>query len=125
MARFLLDENFSPKISHHLSQQHGLDAVPLRHLGRLGIPDDNVRDLALRHGRVLVIRDRDFTERSASQLPTRPGTIWVTLPHGFRTVIHYKQALDRFFEKEAHAFDLETSIIEVNDRNSILHHPRR
>ncbi len=120
MAKFLLDENLSPRISKYLEERHGLDVVPLRELGRTGIPDQNVADLAWRHGRVLITRDKDFSDPAYLRSTNSPGVLWAHPIVTLRTVEGYKQILDRFFTHEAGTFDVEASVIEITEQASRL-----
>lgn len=120
MSKLLLDENLSPRISKHLEKRLGLDVVPLRDLGRTGIKDRGVLDLAIRHRRVLITRDSDFVRPNELRSFVPPGILWLHPSPPFRSVEGFKQALERFFTTEARDFDLDSSVIEVTERTSIL-----
>ena len=120
MAKFLLDENLSPQISKHLETRLGLDVVPLRALGRTGLKDRGVLDLAVRHRRVLITRESDFVGPIDIRSFVPPGILWLHPAEPFRSSKGFKQVLERFFTAEASEFDLESSVIEVTERTSTL-----
>jgi predicted nuclease of predicted toxin-antitoxin system len=120
VAKFLLDENLSPRISKHLEKRLGLDVVPLRELGRTGIKDPGVLDLAIRHRRVLITRDSDFVDAIEIHSFVPPGILWLHPSELFRSNEAFKKVLERFFASEAGGFDLERSVIEVTEQSSTL-----
>ena len=120
MAKFLLDENLSPRLSKHLESRLGLDVVPLRELGRTGIKDPGVLDLAIRHRRVLITRDSDFVDPNALHTFVPPGILWLHPAEAFRSNVGFKLMLERFFMAQADNFDLERCVLEVTERSSTL-----
>ena len=57
-ARFILDENLSPKQAALLREQ-GYDAVAVAEVGLSGTSDETVRAFAIANGRILITLDAD------------------------------------------------------------------
>jgi predicted nuclease of predicted toxin-antitoxin system len=122
---FLLDENISPRIGKHLALVHGLDVLAFHKVARYGIPDEDVRGIARQLGRVLITLDSDFKALANLFGPTPPGIIWLHPTTGLRTLEGEKQILDRFFEHDAARLDLDNSIVEVGDFESVILYTKR
>jgi predicted nuclease of predicted toxin-antitoxin system len=120
VPKFLLDENVSPRIGKHLTNVHGLDVLIFRRAAKHGTPDEDVRAIARRLGRVLITLDSDFKNLVNLFGPTPPGIVWLHPSPELRTLKGEKQMLDRFFEQDAPKLDLDNSIVEVVDDASVV-----
>ena len=88
------------------------------------MPDQDVRALARRLGRVLITLDSDFSALAELFGPTPPGIIWLHPPINLRTLEGEMQILDRFFENDARNIDLDNSIVEVTAQTFRLLYPK-
>jgi predicted nuclease of predicted toxin-antitoxin system len=74
--RFLIDENLSWRLAELLTKA-GHDAVHVRDLGAVGVPDVDVMTLATRDERVIISADTDFGALLAQSRAVRPSVILV------------------------------------------------
>jgi len=121
VVKFLIDENLSQKIAMHFERDLGLDAVHVRNAGSTGLPDRNVGELAIRHGRVIVTLDSDFLKPVNLPRPRAPGVLWFN-PSGQRSTLLFQSMLDRFFAEDATNLDIENSVIEITELGFVVHH---
>jgi predicted nuclease of predicted toxin-antitoxin system len=124
VSKFLLDENLAPDTARHLERLLAIDVVPLRSLGRTGIKDPGVLELAVRHRRVLITRDSDFVDPAKFRSVIPPGILWLHPSKSFRSKQGFKQVLEQLFTQHAKEFDLERSVVEVNEYSGILLYAR-
>jgi predicted nuclease of predicted toxin-antitoxin system len=73
-VRLLLDENLSPQQAAVLREQ-GHDAVAAVEVGLSGEPDTQVREFAIREGRVLITLDADFADMLRFPPAGTPGVL--------------------------------------------------
>jgi predicted nuclease of predicted toxin-antitoxin system len=71
--RFLIDENLSPLLAHHLRTLHGFDAVHVQELGMRGASDANVLARAIAEDRIVITGNADDFRKLGSQTATHPG----------------------------------------------------
>lgn len=120
----MLDENLSPKIAKHLAREHGLDVLDFQSVASDGTSDPEVRTIAKRLNRVLITLDSDFSALANLIGPTPPGIIWMHPLRREGKLEAEKQMLDRFFRQDAGAIDLERSIVEVREFDSVILYPK-
>jgi predicted nuclease of predicted toxin-antitoxin system len=68
--RFLVDENLPPRLAAWLCA-HGHDALHVSDCGLLGCSDAAIADFAEHESRVIITRDADFENLSASKAALR------------------------------------------------------
>jgi predicted nuclease of predicted toxin-antitoxin system len=71
--RFLIDENLSPLLAHHLASVHGFDAVHVRDCGLLGAPDEDVLAQAIMENRVVVTSNGADFRKLGARTPGHSG----------------------------------------------------
>lgn len=120
----MLDESVSYKIAKHLTNEHGLDVVAFHAVAAFGSSDPDVRAAALRLNRVLITLDNDFSALANLISPTPPGIIWLHPIQREGKLVSEKRMLDRFFSNDARWTDLEHSIVEVREFDSIILYPK-
>jgi hypothetical protein len=72
--RFYLDENTHGGLAAAL-RARGIDAISVREVGRLGLPDPDQLAFAASEGRVLVTHDQDYLALHATGVP-HAGIAW-------------------------------------------------
>jgi predicted nuclease of predicted toxin-antitoxin system len=119
----MLDESVSHKIAKHLAAEHGLDVLAFHTVAKFGSPDFDVRATAKRLNRVLITLDSDFSALTNLFSPPPPGIVWIHPPRRKGKLKEEKQFLDRFFTQDAAGIDLDRSIVEVREFDSVILYP--
>src|SRR5439155_24222664 len=71
--RFLIDENWSPLLAHHLRVAHGFDAIHVQELGLRGASDADVLARAIAEDRIIMTSNADDFRKLGSRTPFHPG----------------------------------------------------
>ena len=71
--RFLIDENLSPLLAHHLRVAHGFDAVHVQEIGLRGVTDEAVLSRAIAEDRIVVTNNADDFRKLGAGSPGHPG----------------------------------------------------
>ncbi len=71
--RFLIDENLSPLLAHHLRKVHGFDAAHVQELGLRGASDLSVLARAIAEDRIVITSNADDFRKLDAGTPAHPG----------------------------------------------------
>ena len=71
--RFLIDENLSPQLAHHLRAVHGYEAVHVNEIGLQGAPDPDVLARAVAEDRIVVTNNAEDFRQLGRRAPDHPG----------------------------------------------------
>lgn len=71
--RFLIDENLSPLLAHHLRTVHGFDAAHVQELGLRGASDTDVLARAIAEDRVVMTNNAEDFRKLGAGTPAHPG----------------------------------------------------
>jgi predicted nuclease of predicted toxin-antitoxin system len=71
--RFLIDENLSPLLAHHLRAVHGFDVVHVQECGLRGASDADVLAWAIAEDRIVVTSNADDFRKLGARTPAHPG----------------------------------------------------
>ena len=70
---FLIDENLSPQLAHHLRAVHGYEAVHVNEIGLQGAADPNVLARAVADDRIVVTNNAEDFRQLGRRTPDHPG----------------------------------------------------
>ena len=71
--RFLIDENLSPQLAHHLRAVHGYEAIHVNEIGLQGAPDPDVLARAVAENRIVVTSNAEEFRQLGRRTPDHPG----------------------------------------------------
>ena len=71
--RFLIDENLSPQLAHHLRAVHGYEAVHVNEIGLQGASDPDVLARAVAEDRIVVTSNAEDFRQLGRRTPDHPG----------------------------------------------------
>ena len=71
--RFLIDENLSPQLAHHLRAVHGYEAVHVNEIGLQGASDPDVLARAVAEDRIVVTSNAEDFRQLGRRMPDHPG----------------------------------------------------
>ena len=71
--RFLIDENLSPQLAHHLRTVHGYEAVHVNEIGLQGASDPEVLARAVAENRIVVTSNAEDFRQLGRRTPDHPG----------------------------------------------------
>jgi predicted nuclease of predicted toxin-antitoxin system len=71
--RFLIDENLSPQLAHHLRAVHGYEAVHVNEIGLQGGSDADVLARAVAEDRIVVTSNAEDFRQLGRRTPDHPG----------------------------------------------------
>ena len=71
--RFLIDENLSPQLAHHLRAVHGYEAVHVNEIGLQGASDAAVLARAVVEDRIVVTNNAEDFRQLGRRTPDHPG----------------------------------------------------
>ena len=71
--RFLIDENLSPQLAHHLRAVHGYEAVHVNEIGLQGASDPDVLARAVAENRIVVTNNAEDFRQLGRRTPDHPG----------------------------------------------------
>lgn len=71
--RFLIDENLSPQLAHHLRALHGYEAVHVNEIGLQGASDPDVLARAVAEDRIVVTSNAEDFRQLGRRTPEHPG----------------------------------------------------
>ena len=71
--RFLIDENLSPQLAHHLRAVHGYEAVHVNEIALQGATDPDVLARAVAEDRIVVTSNAEDFRQLGRRTPDHPG----------------------------------------------------
>ena len=109
MARFLIDEQLPPQLAR-LLKSLGHEAVHVRDIGLVAVPDRQIWGEAMARNAILITKDADFAVRLTTT-GTGPSVLWIRL--GNTTPAALWRKLEPLLDQIMAAFARGEKLVEV------------